>query len=62
MDATLKIDEKRKVAVIEIPLNPTPRTSATGATVSVAETRNQQTDVVYLGKQIKLTCQVYYKP
>lgn len=62
MDAKLTIDDKKKVAIIEIPLNDSPRTSTTGATVSVAETRNQQTNVVLQGKALKVTCQVYYKP
>lgn len=61
MDAKLTIDKTKNTATIVIPLNP-PRTSASGATVSIAETRNQQTDVVHDGKAIKLTVQVYYKP
>lgn len=57
----LTIDEKKGVAIIEVPLQ-APRTSATGATVSIAECRNQQTDVVHNGKTLKVTAQVYFKP
>lgn len=55
------IDDKKKEVTIVLPLQ-TPRTSATGATVSIAEARNQQTDVVFEGKPIKATVQIYYKP
>jgi hypothetical protein len=61
MEAKLKIDEKTNTAIITIPLQP-PRESASKATWSVAETRNQATDVVLAGKALKLTVQVYYKP
>jgi hypothetical protein len=57
----LTIDEKKGVAIIELPLQ-APRTSATGKTVNIAEARNQHTDVVFQGKNMKVTAQVYYKP
>lgn len=57
----LTIDKVKKVAIIEIPLQD-PRPSSTGATVSIAEARNQHTDVTHDGHQIKVTAQVYWKP
>lgn len=61
MPAKLTIDEKKNVAIVELPLQP-PRTSATGKTVNIAESRNEQTQVVHQGKALKVNCQVYYKP
>jgi hypothetical protein len=59
---TLKIDEKSKTATITLPLVESPQPSASGKTVSIADARNQQTDVVHQGKALKVTAQVYYKP
>lgn len=62
MSAKVTIDVKKKEVTIVLPLLDTPRTSASGATCSYAETRNEATDVVHEGKAIKVTAQVYFKP
>lgn len=62
MPAKVTIDEKRKVAIVEVPLLEQHQTSSSGSTISVALARNERTPVVYQGKPIRVSCQVYYKP
>lgn len=60
------IDKKAKTVTIVLDLLETPRLSSTGATINIAEARNQfagfKQEVDGKDRDVKVTAQVYVKP